>query len=158
MRPELSQQNIAWFKFAELVSRREKERAMSIFRLLSLSWHDLGYTYLLKGDLLVAFNDESASEAYRKAIVYYDDSGRLAEAAHALERIVQLEHANVDALREVIIRHARLGNYSHVKRYGIRFKERMGYDAASHSVQDLLRSLIIEHAPEAIGMIVALKW
>ncbi len=156
MRPEFSQHTIAWFKFADLVARKEKERAMSIFRLMSLSWHDEGYSYLLKGDLLRAFNDDSAYEAYRKAVYYYDETSRPAQAAAACERMVELDSSNSDLLRELIVRYARLRNIPYVKRYGIRLKELMGTDSSSDG-HDAIAALLYEHVPEATEMIAAMQ-
>ena len=49
--------NVAWFTLAECVSRGEKVRAMSLYRLLVHSIKDGAFACQLKGDLLLAFRD-----------------------------------------------------------------------------------------------------
>ncbi|MBN2267551.1 MAG: hypothetical protein JW725_04420 [Candidatus Babeliaceae bacterium] len=67
--PEKS--NIAWFKLAEFITRGEKERALSIYRLLSYSITDQALVAQLEGDILQAFNDERAIDSYQRAIDIY---------------------------------------------------------------------------------------
>lgn len=63
--------SVAWFKLAEFVSRGEKERALSIYRLLSYSISNPALVAQLEGDILYAFHDERALESYRRAIDIY---------------------------------------------------------------------------------------
>src|SRR3990172_10433854 len=71
--------NIAWFKLAEFVARGEKERALGIYRLLIHSFDDKAFSYQLEGDLLSAFNDESARDKYLSAAQLYHKEGRIDE-------------------------------------------------------------------------------
>lgn len=80
--------SIAWFKLSELVARREKERAISIFRLLSHSLADSAYMFLLEAEVLAAFGDPKAVESFLKAAALYAQEGRWELAYRAYELVV----------------------------------------------------------------------
>lgn len=77
--------NIAWFKLAEFVARKEKERALGMYRLLAHSMTDQALAAQLQGDLLLAFNDDRALEAYLKAAELYEKEGKLVQAVAVCE-------------------------------------------------------------------------
>lgn len=79
--------SVAWFKLAEYVSRKEKERAFAIYRLLVHSLSNPALAAQLEGDLLYAFNDEKAAEAYSRAIIFYEQNRQYGEAAFVCERV-----------------------------------------------------------------------
>lgn len=83
--------NIAWFKLAEFVSRGEKERALGIYKLLTLSINDPALIYQLEGDILLAFNDENAIDKYLKAGQLYLDNLRFIEAVSIYEHLISLK-------------------------------------------------------------------
>ena len=64
--------NVAWFKLAEFVGRKEKERALGVYRLLSHSLPDDAFAAQLRGRFLMAFYDEKAVDAYVKAARLYE--------------------------------------------------------------------------------------
>lgn len=84
--------NLAWFKLAECVSRKEKERALGVYRLLS---HSLGNDALatqLYGDLLLGFNDKAgAIEKYLQAADIYKKSENTIEAIAVYEHLLFLQ-------------------------------------------------------------------
>jgi hypothetical protein len=87
--------SLAWFKLAELVTRREKERALVVYRLLIHSWDDRAYALQLKGDLLAAFQDDArAREAYYGAAEAYEQSGRIMHATFLYEQLLMHEHVH----------------------------------------------------------------
>ncbi len=67
-----SKSNIAWFKLSELVMRGERERALSVFRLLSHSISDKAFVALLESELFHVFGDIRAKEACFRAISLYE--------------------------------------------------------------------------------------
>jgi hypothetical protein len=85
--PHTEQSSIAWFKLAEFVGRKEKERALYLFRLLVHSIADTALVAQLEGDLLAAFGDEKAVESYEKAMRCYLATERLCDARLLFERI-----------------------------------------------------------------------
>jgi len=82
--------NVAWFKLAEFVGRKEKERAMILYRLLVHSLSDQAFAAQLEGDLFLAFRDEKVIEAYKRAVTLYEESGRLIQAVAVYEQLVTL--------------------------------------------------------------------
>lgn len=81
---------IAWFKLAEFVTRKEKERALGIYRLLVHSLHDDALALQLEGDLLLSFGDEKALEKYTKAAEAYTNLGKHVHAAGIYEHCLAL--------------------------------------------------------------------
>ncbi len=72
--------NIAWFKLADFVARGEKERALTVLRLLMHSISDEALTYQLEGDILRAFQDFSAIDRYHTAAHLYQKLGKFQQA------------------------------------------------------------------------------
>lgn len=87
--PHTEHSSIAWFKLAEFVGRKEKERALYLFRLLVHSISDAALVAQLEGDLLAAFGDEKAVDSYEKAMRAYIATARLSDARLLFERIGQ---------------------------------------------------------------------
>lgn len=104
--------NIAWFKLAEFVVRGEKERALGMYRLLSHSLPDGAFAAQLEGDLLLAFHDERAIDAYVRAAIIYEKGSRLAQAAAVYENLLGIQPKMLEYQAKVVELYARLGNDS----------------------------------------------
>lgn len=102
--------NIAWFKLAEFVTRREKERAMGIYRLLVHSLSDEAFAAQLEGDLLLSFRDEKALECYVKSALLYERYGRAAQAAAVYEQLMVLQPHNGDYALKALMLYHQLGS------------------------------------------------
>ena len=81
--------SIAWFKLADIVSRGEKERALSVYKLLMHSIPDEAFAHQLEGDILLSFNDDTALDRYHSAANLYKKSGNYQKA------IAVYEHATL---------------------------------------------------------------
>lgn len=79
--------NIAWFKLADFVSRGEKERALSVFKLLVHSIPDQAFSYQLEGDILLAFDDDAALDSYHLAANLYKKNGSYQKAIAVYEHV-----------------------------------------------------------------------
>src|SRR3989339_211617 len=79
--------NIAWFKLAEFVSRGEKERALSVYKLLMHSIADQAFAYQLEGDILLAFDDITAIDRYNSAANLYRKDGDYQKAIAVYEHV-----------------------------------------------------------------------
>jgi tetratricopeptide (TPR) repeat protein len=79
--------NIAWFKLAEFVSRGEKERALTVYKLLMHSITDQAFAYQLEGDILLAFDDDAAIEKYHLAANIYKKNGNYQKAIAVYEHV-----------------------------------------------------------------------
>lgn len=88
--------NVAWFKLAEFVMRKEKERALAIYRLLAHSICDKGLVFQLEGDLLWSFADQKAIDSYIKAGAIYEKDQKFIPAAAIYEHIVALKSNNIE--------------------------------------------------------------
>lgn len=90
-------QTIAWFKLHQFIERGEKEKALSICKLLVPSIRDFALAYKLEGDIFTAFNDkETAAEKYFLAARTYMEEKRYIYAAELCEFLdgddLPLEH------------------------------------------------------------------
>lgn len=102
--------SIAWFKLAEFVMRREKERALAIYRLLAHSLRDEAFAYQLEGDLLLSFGDDKAITSYAKAASLYEQKEEFREAVALYEHIATLVPDGITYLKKMFELYSRLGN------------------------------------------------
>ncbi|MBV8660773.1 MAG: hypothetical protein JO129_01340 [Candidatus Dependentiae bacterium] len=79
--------NIAWFKLADFVSRGEKERALSVYKLLMHSIADQAFACQLEGDILLAFDDDAALDRYHSAANLYKKTGDYQKAIAVYEHV-----------------------------------------------------------------------
>lgn len=105
--------SLAWFKLAEFVTRGEKERALSIFRLLSHSIKSEALAAQLEGDLLHAFQDDRALDAYRRAALLYQRENDIVQAILLYEQLSLLSPQSDDVLLTLLEWYQRLGDQRH---------------------------------------------
>ncbi len=79
--------NVAWFKLADFIARGEKERALTVHRLLMHSIQDEALPYQLEGDILLAFDDAAALDRYHIAANLYKKAGKIQQAASLYEHV-----------------------------------------------------------------------
>ena len=94
---------VAWFKLAELVTRKEKEKALNLYRLLAHSFEDRAYALQLEGDMLWALEDNLALEKYSNAAFLYKKEKRIVCATAVYEHLFTLQPKNYDYLSKLII-------------------------------------------------------
>lgn len=94
--------NVAWFKLAELVNRKEKERALSLYRLLVYALLDKALILQLEGDLLLAFKDEKAIDLYKRAAMLHEETGRYNEAVLLYEHMLKVAPPTVEHLEKML--------------------------------------------------------
>lgn len=82
---------MAWFKLAEFVNRKEKERALGIYRLLVHSLQDDAFALQVEADLLLSFGDAKALDKYAQAAEMYIRSGKYIQAAGIYEHCSSLK-------------------------------------------------------------------
>lgn len=100
--------SVAWFKLAELISRGEKEKALSLYRLLSHSFEERAYVLQLEGDILWAFEDPAAIERYKQAAFLYQKEERSVSAAAIYEHLLLLQPRNSEHVYNAILLYAKL--------------------------------------------------
>lgn len=79
--------NVAWFKLADFIARGEKERALTVHRLLMHSIQDEALPYQLEGDILLAFDDVAALDRYHIAANLYKKAGKIQQAISLYEHV-----------------------------------------------------------------------
>lgn len=84
--------SIAWFKLAECVSRRERERALGVYRLLAHSFDSPALACQLEADIILAFNEPGrAISKYLQAAQLYEKQGELMQAIAVYDHIITLQ-------------------------------------------------------------------
>lgn len=106
----LNKYSVAWFKLAEFVSKREKEKALALHKLLAYSLQDTALSLQLKGDILTAFSDESAIEYYIKAADYYEKFGEVEQSIYLYQNIFNNIVANSDIAKKILDLYIVLGD------------------------------------------------
>lgn len=103
MKPvSLEKQSIAWFKLAECIGRGEKERALSLLRLLTYSLdNNPPFIKQLEGDILSFFEDDQAFTEYVRAAHMYQQEGNTIEASAVYEKLIALEQ-KIEFLEKII--------------------------------------------------------
>jgi hypothetical protein len=93
--PSKDSRKIAWFKLSEFIDRGEKERALGIYKLLRHTINNEAFAKQLEGDLLLFFNEESATNAYESAALLYEKDGNISHATALYEHLTtQFPHKN----------------------------------------------------------------
>lgn len=133
--------NVAWFKLAEFVGRKEKERALGVYRLLSHSLPDSAFAAQLEGDLFMAFNDEKALEAYSRSAKLYEKNGRSAHAALIYEQMIMIKPENKDYFIQAIKLYELLKNQAKVARCASQLVRLLIKHSSFSVMQDFIASL-----------------
>lgn len=89
--------SVAWYKLADLIARGEREKALSVYRLLSHSLDDKAYALQLEGDVLLALEDPRSKEKYFQAASLYKTEKRWVDAVAVTEHLLA-QHAQDPAL------------------------------------------------------------
>lgn len=101
--------NVAWFKLAEFVKRGEKERALSLYRLLTHSISDQSFLKRLEADIWASFDKKQAEIFYNEAAHLYKKEGRFQEALLIFESLVLKSPETLTYLEKVVTLSDQLG-------------------------------------------------
>lgn len=82
--------SVAWYKLADLITRGEREKALSVYRLLAHSFDDKAYALQLEGDVLYALDDPRSKEKYFQAATLYKEEKRWVDAVALTEHLIAL--------------------------------------------------------------------
>jgi len=94
---------VAWFKLADLVSRKEKEKALNLYRLLSHSLEERAYALQVEGDILWSLEDNAAIEKYLQAAYLYKKEKKLTSSIAIYEHLLTLEPHNFSHLKTLAL-------------------------------------------------------
>lgn len=102
--------SIAWFKLANLIENREKEKALSVFRLLTHSLRDKAYSLQLEGDILWSLADVArAHEKYTNSAFLYLKDKRWIHAVSLYENLLSNNPNDHVLLVSTILCYGQLG-------------------------------------------------
>ena len=93
-----SETSVAWYKLATLIARREREKALSVYRLLSHSFQDKAYALQLEGDILNSLDDQGAHDKYKQAAFLYKKEKRWIDAVAVCNHLLTLDPYNPEML------------------------------------------------------------
>lgn len=94
---------IAWFKLADLISRKEKEKALSLYRLISHSFENKAYTLQVEGDILWSMEDKRALDKYTQAAYLYKKEKNLVASIAVYEHLLTMEPQDFGYLKTLIL-------------------------------------------------------
>ena len=89
--------SVAWYKLADLIARGEREKALSVYRLLAHSFDDKAYALQLEGDVLFALEDVRSKDKYFQAATLYKAEKRWVDAVAVAEHMLA-QHADDPSL------------------------------------------------------------
>lgn len=96
--------SVAWFKLADLITRREREKALNVYRLLAHSFEDKAYALQLEGDILFFLNDEKgAFEKHKQAAFLYQKERKWVHAAALYQQLASLDPDNIEVIPQLLI-------------------------------------------------------
>lgn len=90
--------SVAWYKLADLIARGEREKALSVYRLLAHSLTNRAYALQLEGDILWSFDDPTAYEKYKQAAFLYKKEKRWIDAIAVCEHLLHNDPGNQELL------------------------------------------------------------
>lgn len=100
---------VAWYKLADLIARREREKALNVYRLLSHSFEDKAYALQLEGDILASLEDSHAHEKYQQAAFLYKKEARWVNAICVCEHLLFLNPYDVELHGLLLDLYAKVG-------------------------------------------------
>ncbi len=95
---QIGSTSIAWYKLAELIAKREREKALNVYRLLSHSFIDKAYALQLEADILYSLQDKDAIEKYKQAAFLYKQERRWINAVYVYEHLLDLDANNAEVI------------------------------------------------------------
>ncbi len=96
------EKSLAWFKLADLIARGEREKALSVFRLLAHSLPDRAYVLQLEGDILWYLDDRISVEKYKQAAFLYQKEKRWVDAIAIYEHLLTQKPQSYEAFAALI--------------------------------------------------------
>ena len=109
--------SLAWFKLAECVRRGEKERVLSVYRLLMHSFGDEAVSYQLQGDIFSTFSlNNDAAKSYYEAAQRFEQNHRYPQAIYAHECVIAHDTQWYHSYHVLVAWYAQHGVYKRAKK------------------------------------------
>jgi hypothetical protein len=103
-----NERSLAWFKLADLIARGEREKALSVFRLLSHSFADKAYILQVEGDILWFMDSTASIEKYKQAAFLYQKEKRFVDAVAVQEHVLAMKPDASESLAILLVLYALL--------------------------------------------------
>jgi tetratricopeptide (TPR) repeat protein len=136
--PQKNIKKVAWFKLAEFIDRKEKERAISICRLLMHTIPDEAFAKKLEGDMLEALNEPSALQAHELAARLYEKKGNFSQATSLYEHLVDAYPTQERYIQKLAFAYTQL---NHPTRTTLSLKRLIPTLLRAHQLQSLEQEL-----------------
>ncbi|MBM3892863.1 hypothetical protein FJ365_00500 [Candidatus Dependentiae bacterium] len=101
-----NERSLAWFKLADLIARGEREKALSVFRLLAHSLSDKAYVLQIEGDILWFMDSAASIEKYKQAAFLYQKEKRWTDAIAIQEHVYTMRPDAFDPLATLLVLYA----------------------------------------------------
>jgi hypothetical protein len=138
--------SLAWFKLADVAARGEKERTLSIYRLLVHSINHDALSAQLEGDILHGFQDVSAVQSYLKAAILYQKNNDILLAALLYEVIIQIAANIIDYRLAIFSLYQKIEYYDHAVRSGKNLIEMLVTHDGFFKAHELVRDAMLPAA------------
>ncbi len=163
MRRRVQDESVAWFKLADLIRKKEKEKALNVYRLLSHSYENRAYVLQVEADILWALDDRQAFEVYKHAALLYKRDGAWIDAIAVCEHVLYCCPEDDTVRVELLGLYATTSNYDQFTRVLATLADRvekkqtseMLFEKAIRSVHNCLGGRL--DRPEADMIVVALN-
>jgi len=101
---------VAWTKLTDCIQRKQKERSLALYRLLSHSITDEALAVQLEGDILLAFDDVVPAVAkYKVCVDIYQNTDRFGPAIGVCEHICTLKSNDIWTLNQLCNLYEKIG-------------------------------------------------
>ncbi|MFH1832491.1 MAG: hypothetical protein ABH827_06900 [bacterium] len=94
--------SVAWYKLSVLIMRREREKALNVYRLLAHSLDDKAYALQLEGDILWFLDDRDASEKYKQAAFLYKKEKRWVDAIAVCNHLLTIDPGSSELISTLL--------------------------------------------------------
>ncbi len=95
-------QSLSWFKLAEFVHKKEKERALNLFRLLTHSLQNKAFIKKLEADILLSFDDQQFIHLYVDAAHLYRMQGHIIEAVSIYQHLTIINPESIEYVEQTV--------------------------------------------------------
>jgi len=107
--------SIAWFVLAEFIRKGERERALTMYRLLMHTIDNPAFCIQVEADLLAYLNNPLAIERYKQAAILYSKQHDYQAACSIYEQLVGNEPKNTELQQLLFQSYNRLGQPGRVQ-------------------------------------------
>ena len=149
--PFAGSSNVAWFKLAEFVSRGEKERTLSMYRLLAHSFDDPALIKQLEGDLLLTFKDEAGYNSYEEAARLYLANNRALQAIALYEYLTAAVPSYELYKERLLDLYRNVGDYDRMVIFTCRYVLELDQHTQKKEIQRALDSLLGQIADKKLA-------